>query len=152
MSDDTERNDDAKRGYEVGYRKPPKHTQFKPGKSGNPRGRPKGTKNLATDLREELGETVLVREGDRAKRISKQRALVKSLMTRTLKGDARAATLLTSMMLRLLDTGEDAPVEEAPLLDDELDVLNAFAERARRGASPQPEVTNAPSPHEEEEE
>jgi len=152
MSDDTEHNDDAKREYEVGYRKPPRHTQFKPGKSGNPRGRPKGTKNLATDLREELGETVLVREGDRAKRISKQRALVKSLMTRTLKGDARAATLLTSMMMRVLDPGEGASVEEAPLLDDELDVLNAFAERARRSAAPQPEVTNAPSPHEQEQE
>jgi hypothetical protein len=36
--------------YQVGYGKPPKHTQFKPGKSGNPQGRPKGTKNLKTDL------------------------------------------------------------------------------------------------------
>ena len=39
--------------YEVGYKKPPIHTRFKPGVSGNPKGRPKGTKNLATDLAEE---------------------------------------------------------------------------------------------------
>ena len=38
----------------VGYKQPPKHTQFKPGQSGNPKGRPKGTQNLATDLAEEL--------------------------------------------------------------------------------------------------
>ena len=51
----------SKSDYEVGYRKPPKHTRFKPGQSGNLRGRPKGTKNLKTDLMEELGEKILIR-------------------------------------------------------------------------------------------
>ena len=67
-------------GYEVGYGKPPKHTQFEPGQSGNPRGRPKGTKNLKTDLMEELGEKILVREGEQARRVSKQRAVVMALV------------------------------------------------------------------------
>ena len=56
--------------YEVGYRKPPKHTQFKEGQSGNPAGRPKGTNNLKTDLIEELGEQILIREGDRTFTVS----------------------------------------------------------------------------------
>ncbi len=57
MSDDERPADQTSTGgYDVGYRKPPKHTRFKPGQSGNPRGRPKGTKNLKTDLIEELGE------------------------------------------------------------------------------------------------
>jgi hypothetical protein len=52
--------------YEVGYGKPPKSTRFQPGQSGNPRGRPKGTKNLKTDLIEELHETIEIREGNRS--------------------------------------------------------------------------------------
>ena len=34
-------------GYEVGYGRPPQHTQFRPGQSGNPAGRRKGVRNLA---------------------------------------------------------------------------------------------------------
>ena len=74
----------------VGYGKPPEATRFKPGKSGNPKGRPKGSLNLATDLSAELGEQITVREGGRQHRISKQRALVKSLMAKALQGDVRA--------------------------------------------------------------
>ncbi len=118
--------------YEVGYGKPPEHTRFQPGRSGNPRGRPKGTKNLKTDLIEELGEKILIREGDQSRRISKQRAVVKAVVTRTLKGDARAAGLLLSMMMRLLDTGEGAPEAAEPLHDDEREILQAFEERLRR--------------------
>jgi hypothetical protein len=71
--------------YAVGYRKPPKATRFKPGQSGNPKGRPKGSPNLASDLSAELGEEITVREGGQARHISKQRALIKSLMAKALK-------------------------------------------------------------------
>ncbi len=139
MADGKKATDPASDGsYEVGYRKPPKHTRFQPGQSGNPRGRPKGTKNLKTDLMEELGEKIVIREGDQSRRVSKQRAVVKTLVARTLKGDARAATLLTSMMMRLLETGEGAPTVVEPLLDDERDILGAFEERVKRGVERQP--------------
>ena len=71
-----------RRKYDVGFGKPPKHTQFKKGQSGNPNGRPKGARNLKTDLFEELQTIVLVTEGSRKVRISKQLALVKVLLAK----------------------------------------------------------------------
>jgi len=120
----------------VGYGKPPQRTQFKRGKSGNPRGRPKGTKNLKTDLQEELAEKILVQEGDQARRMSKQRAVVKALVNRTLKGDTRAANSLLSTMMKLIDTGTAAePEEPEELHADDLEILEAYRQRILRAAS-----------------
>ncbi len=126
-------------GYDIGYRKPPRQSQFRRGESGNPRGRPKGTKNLKTDLMEELSEMISVREGDRSQNVSKQRAVLKTLTARALQGDARSAALLISMMMRLLETGEGAPDVDDGLNDDEVSILNDFEDRARRPRDAQPD-------------
>ena len=116
--------------YEVGYGRPPSHTRFQKGRSGNPRGRPKGARNLATDLAEELNEVIEVRENGTVRRISKQRAMVKSLAAQTLKGNARAAAQLFSLAVRLLGDGADA-AEAAPLSADEAEVMAGFEARLR---------------------
>jgi hypothetical protein len=112
---------------DVGYRRPPKATRFKPGQSGNPKGRPRGSANLATDLAAELNEQITVREGGQAQRISKQRALIKSLMAKALQGDVRATTALLALYARSIPEspeGESAVVEE-----DELLILRRFGPR-----------------------
>jgi uncharacterized protein DUF5681 len=105
--------------YEVGWGKPPIGTRFRKGQSGNPKGRPRGTKNLKTDLMEELQETIVVREGDRTVRMSKQRAMIKTVMNKSLKGDARAIITLIRMMTRFAEPdGGPTEVDEALSLDE----------------------------------
>ena len=113
--------------YKVGYRRPPKATRFKAGQSGNPKGRPRGSPNLATDLSAELGEQITIREGGQARQVSKQRALIKSLMAKALQGDVRATTALLALYARSIP---ESPEEEgAAVEEDELLILRRFGPR-----------------------
>ncbi len=76
--------------YDVGYGKPPKHSRFQPGKSGNPKGRPKGTKNLHSIVRDTLFKEIKVAEGGKPCKMN----LVTGLVARGLKGDNRASELV----------------------------------------------------------
>jgi len=120
--------------YKVGYGKPPKARQFKRGKSGNPKGRPKGSLNLATDLTAELGEHITVREDGRPRKVSKQRALIKSLMAKALQGDVRAMGSLLALYARVIT---EAPHDDQPIDKDELQVLRRFAPRLLRSVKRQ---------------
>jgi hypothetical protein len=114
--------------FKVGYGKPPQSTQFKPGTSGNPAGRPKGTKNLRTDLSEELAEKITVTEGGQQLVISKQRAMLKSLMAKSIRGDTSASRALISLIVGI----EQADAERSVVITttaEDLEVLQAYKER-----------------------
>jgi Family of unknown function (DUF5681) len=122
--------------YAVGYGRPPKHTRFKPGHSGNPKGRLKGTKNLKTDLVEELSERISVSEGGKPKKLSKQRALLKSLVAKAItKCDTRAANILLNLMVRLFDVSAEAR-EEDLISEDDLAILENFIARQKPRTAP----------------
>lgn len=120
--------DESANDYEVGYGKPPKSRQYKKGKSGNPSGRPSGSKNLKTDIEDVLAETIPVKEGGRSKRVSKQRAVVMALVVKAMKGDVRAVNALFSMMLRLLPQ-EEVMEGLSALGADDAAILEAFAKQ-----------------------
>lgn len=97
----------ARLGYEVGYAKPPTDTRFKPGQSGNPRGRPKGSKNKRPGLHEErLKDIILdeayrgitVREGARNVTMTMAQAVVRSMSVNAAKGQHRAQRLFAELL------------------------------------------------------
>ncbi len=121
--------------YDVGYGKPPKHNQFQMGKSGNPKGRPKGTKNLKTDVEEVLQEKIVIVEGDNRKVVSKQRGMLMALANKGVKGDTKAAMAFYGLAMRLLDQGE-ASGEEETLDGDDLAILEAYTKRKAEPVQP----------------
>lgn len=113
----------------VGYGRPPANTRFKLGQSGNPNGRPKGSLNLKTDLRSELSEKIRIREGERSLKVSKQRAMLKALVAKALKGDARAANVVLTLVDRLFATESVATEEASALTSDDQAILERFLAR-----------------------
>lgn len=122
MSDGTPPED-----YDIGYGKPPARTRFKPGRSGNPKGRPKAAKNLKTELQEELLETVAIKESGKTRKVSKQRAVLKSLMAKAVHGDVRAIATLVNLFLKINPEPEQV-VEEGISESDEA-ILRDFLAR-----------------------
>ena len=131
-------SDDHFDDYKIGYKKPPTHSQFKKGKSGNPAGRPKGKINFKTDLAEELAEKIRVREGDKTITVSKQRALVKRLMNGVLQGNPRMTAILINVIHRYMGSEELMSADEA-LNEDESQAYDSLVERIRNAQAPKKE-------------
>jgi Family of unknown function (DUF5681) len=89
---------DVENDYEVGYGKPPRHTRFGKGQSGNPRGRPAGSKNLKTLLSKALNQPVVITEDGGRRKISKREAIITQLVNRSAKADLRAIKILLDIV------------------------------------------------------
>lgn len=83
--------------YAVGYARPPKHTQFKKGQSGNPKGRKKASKGLMTIVREAMLQKVSVRTAQGEKRMTRAEATFAKMMEKGFAGDARALAIVLGM-------------------------------------------------------
>ena len=104
--------------YEVGYGKPPKSGQFAKGNSGNPKGRPKGSKNLACIVLRESRQLVRVNGPHGTRTVTKLEAIVMQLGNKAAQGELRA----TREFLPLVQRSEEAvSAESAPLVVHELD-------------------------------
>jgi hypothetical protein len=90
-------NNDDHSHNDVGYAKPPTRTRFQKGFSGNPRGRPKGARNLATVLERTLKERVVINENGMRKTITKLEAAIKQLANKAASGDFQAMRLLATL-------------------------------------------------------
>jgi hypothetical protein len=126
-----------RKSYGVGYAKPPRKNRFKPGKSGNPKGRPKGSKNFTTVLEKELRAHVAITENGRQGKATKLEAMVKQIVNRAASGDSKA---MQALLKHLLSQGNEAHLGDpyATGFDTEADrlVMASIVQRIRAMAPP----------------
>ncbi len=116
--------DNQEQNYEVGFRRPPRHTRFRTGISGNPKGRPREAKSLAAALEEALAEKVTIVENGRRRKITKRSAMIKQLVNKAASGDLRASRQLTDLEFRLHPEGVREP--------SAMEVIHTMLARARK--------------------
>jgi len=108
MQDSPEKSQTVNGAKQVGYRNPPEATRFKKGQSGNPKGRQKGSLNVATVFARTLREKVVVNENGQRKTMTKFEAAIKQFVNKAASGDLRALQLLVTLS-REAETHESRP-------------------------------------------
>jgi hypothetical protein len=122
-------------GYAIGYGKPPLSTRFKPGESGNAKGRPRNSKNLKTLIRQALTAKISIREGSSNRQVSKIEGVVLRQLDSALKGEDRAAMAVIKMAMQMgiLEDPPSEAVDAVTTSDEEiLRQLMAIQKRRRR--------------------
>jgi hypothetical protein len=117
--------------YEVGFGKPPLRSRFKPGQSGNPKGRPRGSKNLATLLDEELNARVPITENGKRKNVTMRKAISKQTVRKAAAGEERFIKLVFELDQRRSVREASAPSDNAPLDQDDRKVMKDLIEQLK---------------------
>lgn len=86
--------------YRVGYGRPPRHTQFRAGQVGNPKGRPRGSANARTVVERALNKQIKVRKGKKTRKISMLEALADTYAIKAVQGDRHAAGVLIGLAIK----------------------------------------------------
>ena len=124
--------------YSIGYRRPPKATQFKPGESGYPKGRPKGTRPIGAVLQEIIGRKVTITENGKSRRLGVLEVALRQLVNDAVRGNPKALTL----MLSLIDRYGDSPATKIKLGEMLAEDKIILAEYLQDSATP---IPNSPS-------
>jgi Family of unknown function (DUF5681) len=116
----------------VGRGHPPKHTQFRKGMSGNPKGRPKGSKNLSTLLREAADDQVFATMDGEKRKISKLQATTMQLATKAASGDQAAMKQFLEWMDEIEARAAAARPSQFPLSEADIEVIRETYERMKQ--------------------
>jgi hypothetical protein len=119
----------------VGRGNPPKHTQFRKGTTGNPKGRPKGSKNMSTYLMEAARDQVTATIGGKRRKISKIQATAMQLATKAASGDQAAINKFLDWMDQVESRAAAARPTQFPLSAPDIEVLRATYERMKHCTS-----------------
>jgi Family of unknown function (DUF5681) len=126
MTDDTSDDD-----FAVGYKRPPRHSRFQPGRSGNPRGRQRGIRNLATDVKRMLEVPVKLNDQGKARRVSTQEAGLLRLRQKALKGDARSLKQFLELAKIFNNSNAVESLDEETVAAEDRAILDAYAAEVR---------------------
>lgn len=125
--------------YSVGYRKPPQHSRFKPGQSGNPKGKPRGAKNLSTIVGNAIKEKVQVNENGKRRSVSKLEVAIKQLVNKAAGGDQKALNQLLPLV-QIIEGKAAEAVAAIPVVN-EVDEVIMESIRRRMMETPQTQIT-----------
>ncbi len=114
--------------YETGYMKPPKSSRFKPGQSGNPKGRPRGSTNTYRLLDDIVNEKVQITKNGRPIRISKKLAMLLQAANKAAQGDLKALNILIPLMLEADAKREKLANVSDVLNQDDAKIIKQFME------------------------
>jgi hypothetical protein len=120
----------TQREYAASYRKPPVHTRFKKGQSGNPRGRP--AKNLPALLATALNEKVTITENGKRRQVTKREAVIAQLVNKSASAELRATKMLIDMMRDIEKKAEPPAGEKSPFSPTDKEVMQQLIARLRR--------------------
>jgi uncharacterized protein DUF5681 len=118
------------RDYVVGYGKPPLHTRFQKGRSGNPKGRPRGKKNMSTLLSAALDAAIIVVENGRRKKISKREAIITQLVNKSASADLKATQIVLAMLQDVEARAEDSS-DSAAFTEADQEIIQRIQARMR---------------------
>jgi hypothetical protein len=129
------------RNADVGYGRPPQDTRFKKGASGNPHGRPKGSRNVAAVFAKTLREKVVINEHGQRKTITKLEAAIKQFVNKAASGDLRALQLLVNLS-REAETQELSPPERSIIAEVDQRIMEGIVRRFQPANQTEGEVAN----------
>lgn len=116
---------------ESGYKNPPKHSQFPKGCSGNPAGKPKGSKNTLKLLDAVLEQKIKIQQEGKTISITKKQAMLMQLVNAAVKGEIKAIAALFPYMMQL-DMKEEQSLETSKLSLKDEEILQQFLEENKQ--------------------
>lgn len=115
--------------YAVGYGRPPAANQFQKGRSGNPKGRPPGSQNVATILRRELDKAIAVTEAGRACKSTKREVIIKQQVNNAAKGNIRSVQTVLGIIEKTEGLGSiEVAAGAPPFTQEQAEALTRMAE------------------------
>jgi Family of unknown function (DUF5681) len=124
----TDEEDSRPPDYAVGYGRPPTATRFVPGKSGNPKGRPKGARSVGAILQDVVRQKITVTEHGKTRRVPAIEGMLRRLCNDALRGEAGAVKLLLSLVDRYGES-PDAAIKLVDVLAEDREILEQYLKR-----------------------